>query len=685
MLHGMFLRKNSLISTCERHGFLIHLFDRIKFMMNLPIIQTLKPTHRKIQLYLIDTAIVLCAFLFSYLYYIIAAEPSIDLPRLAAELLVILIVHNAASLLCHVNNIIWRYAGGHEYLFILSVSALGGTSACVLAIILLHNKIPLIYYLVSETITATLLALSRILYREFCNYKNRCPDDPNAKRLLIIGAGSAGSRLLEEIFQNPSCGLLPVGFIDNNPQKLAREIHGIDVLGTPSELCEICENEKIDVIYLAIPSITNEKRAEILAECLKTNCAVKTLPLVSEITDRKNLISNLRNITPEELLGREPIEVADAGILEFVCGKTVLITGGGGSIGSEICRKVAANRPKRLVIVDIYENNAYSIQQELLRKYDTDINLEVYIATVCDFKKINAIFESEKPDIVIHAAAHKHVPLMETVPDEAVKNNVFGTFNTVMAARKNKVGKMVLISTDKAVNPTNIMGATKRMCEMIIQYADSISPDTTFAAVRFGNVLGSNGSVIPLFKKQIEEHHDLTVTHPEMIRYFMTISEASQLVLTASAMANGGEIFVLDMGSPVKIDDLAKNMIRLAGLTLGKDINIKYIGLRPGEKLYEELLMSEEGLNKTPNKKIFIGKTIPMDYDTFIRQLSELHDVVEDPASTPAVIENKMKELVPTFKRTPQEVHTATDADGTATVSENSETSETVAPELQKI
>lgn len=625
--------------------------------MNLPSIHTVKPTSRKIQLYLLDAAIVLCAFLFSYSCYVLSAHPRLDLLRLLFELVTVLAVHVIAALLCHVNNIIWRYAGGHEYLFLLSISALSGTSACVLVMFLFHNSIPIVYYLVGETITATLLVLSRILYRELCSYKDHYPYEPDAKRLLIVGAGSAGSRLLEEIRHNPSCGLLPVGFIDNNPQKLHREIQGVSVLGTPNELYEICEREHIDIIYLAIPSITNEKRAEILEECLKTSCAVKTLPLVSEITDRKNLISSLRHITPEELLGREPIEVADAGILEFVCGKTVLITGGGGSIGSEICRKVAANQPKRLVIIDVYENNAYSIQQELIRKYDSALDLEVYIATVCDFKKINAIFAAERPDIVIHAAAHKHVPLMETVPDEAVKNNVFGTFNTVMAARGNKVGKMILISTDKAVNPTNIMGATKRMCEMIIQYADTISPDTTFAAVRFGNVLGSNGSVIPLFKKQIEEHHDVTVTHPEMIRYFMTISEASQLVLTASAMANGGEIFVLDMGEPVKIDDLAKNMIRLAGLTLGKDINIRYIGLRPGEKLYEELLMSEEGLNQTPNKKIFIGRTIPMDYDTFIRQLSELHDVVEDPESSPAVIEKKIMELVPTFHRTPQEPH----------------------------
>lgn len=636
--------------------------------MNIPSFHTIRPLRRRLQLYLIDSLIILCSPLFSFLCYFYTTPSEVHLTSLLLEMLFITVIHTGVSALLRLNNIIWRYAGVHEHLYIIAISVSSGTLACILAYFILLNNIPVIYYIFSEVICASLLLLSRILYRELRNAKYQYSNTPGAKRLLIVGAGAAGSRLLEEIKTNPACGLTPIGFIDDNPEKYGRSINGVFVLGTMDELSNICTNENIDVIYLAIPMLSNERRSEILRRCLETTCAVKTLPLITEITDPKNLIGNIRSITPEELLGREPVSVADSDILDFVRGKTIIITGGGGSIGSEICRKIAANQPKRLVIIDVYENNAYSIQQELIRQYGTTLNLEVFIATVCDFKKINAIFASEKPDIVIHAAAHKHVPLMETVPDEAVKNNVFGTFNTVMAARENKVKKMVLISTDKAVNPTNIMGATKRMCEMIIQYADSVSPDTTFAAVRFGNVLGSNGSVIPLFKKQIEEHHDLTVTHPEMIRYFMTISEASQLVLTASAMANGGEIFVLDMGEPVKIDDLAKNMIRLAGLTLGKDINIKYIGLRPGEKLYEELLMSEEGLNQTPNKKIFIGKTIPMDYDKFIRQLSELHDVVENPDNSPEIIEKKIMELVPSFCRTPQ-----TAASDAANVPQNKE------------
>lgn len=397
--------------------------------------------------------------------------------------------------------------------------------------------------------------------------------------------------------------------------------------------------------------IIYKRYAVILEECSKTNCAAKILPFYSALADdNKSFVNKVRDITPEELLGREPIEVADEEILSFVKDKTIAITGGGGSIGSELCRQIAAYSPKRLIIIDVYENTTYTIQQELRAKFK-DLDLKVYIATVCDYNKINSIFAYEKPDVVIHAAAHKHVPLMETVPDECVKNNVFGTLNTALATKNNGAEKFILISTDKAVNPTNIMGATKRVCEMIIQYVDSISTDTTFAAVRFGNVLGSHGSVIPLFKKQIQNRNDVTVTHPEMIRYFMTIPEASQLVLTASAMAKGGEIFVLDMGNPVKIDDLARKMIQLSGLVIGKDINIKYIGLRPGEKLYEELLMSEEGLGKTQNHKIFIGNLIKMDYNEFNNQLNVLRDLVNRDDVTSSDVEAMLMQIVPTFHR----------------------------------
>ena len=457
--------------------------------------------------------------------------------------------------------------------------------------------------------------------------------------------------MIAEIKGRPACGLNPVALVDDDFQKQRRSINGVKVMGRVSDVKRICEENEIEIIYIAIPSATNEQRAYILDECTKTSCQVKTLPFLTDICENTDFISKVRDITPDELLGRNPIQVANEEILSFVKDKTVLITGGGGSIGSELCRIIAVHSPKRLVIVDVYENNAYDIQQELIQKYKDSLDIAVYIATVCDYKKINGIFAQEKPDIVLHAAAHKHVPLMETVPDEAVKNNVFGTLNTAVAAKENKVKKFILISTDKAVNPTNIMGTTKRICEMIIQYVDSISDETVFAAVRFGNVLGSNGSVIPLFKKQIENRCDVTVTHPEMIRYFMTIPEASQLVLTAGAMAKGGEIFVLDMGNPVKIDDLAKKMISLSGLVLGRDINIRYTGLRPGEKLYEELLMSEEGLQRTLNEKIFIGKPISMDYNVFKTQLDELNGLVNKDGITPDEVEKKLHEVVPTFKR----------------------------------
>lgn len=609
--------------------------------------QVIKPLKRRLELCLIDFVITAAAYFAVCLIIFLYKNTPVPFYDAAIEALFAAAVFTLFAAAFRVNSIIWRYGTEKDYIFIFGVSLLGAAVSFLIFNITMREKINVLYSLFALLFSCCAVTFSRIFYRGVLLNHFRKPTD--GKRLLIIGAGNAGSRMLSEIRLSPECGLLPVGFADDDFQKLGRKIDGIRVLGSVADILDICRREEIDIIYIAIPSISNERRSQILSECLKTSCSVKILPIVPEIGDQNNLTQSLRDITPEELLGREPIKVADEKILDFVSGKTVVITGGGGSIGSEICRQIASNSPKRLVIIDIYENNAYSIQQELINKYGDDFNLGVYIATVCDYRKINSIFEAEKPDIVVHAAAHKHVPLMETVPDEAVKNNIFGTLNTARAAIANKVGRMVLISTDKAVNPTNIMGATKRVCEMIIQYADTLTKDTTFTAVRFGNVLGSNGSVIPLFKKQIESRHDVTVTHPEMIRYFMTISEASQLVLTASAMAKGGEIFVLDMGEPVKIDDLAKNMIRLAGLTLGKDINIRYIGLRPGEKLYEELLLSEEGIEKTMSEKIYIGKTIPMDYKVFEEQLRELSEIAD--GGDCALVEKKLMEIVPTFKR----------------------------------
>lgn len=618
--------------------------------MNSPSIHTAKPTFRKLLLYFLDAILILVIGTIVAIGFAILHNLQHKIYDLAAIVVLSVAIHSLAAFIFKLNNIIWRYAESKEYLYLFVVESVGSAISFTVCILLFPLSVTL---LVSFELSILLaIIITRICYQVYCSrHKHKiCKND---KRLLIIGAGAAACRLLDEINSTKDCGLIPVGFIDDSKEKINRKVHGVDVLGPVDSIAEIAKEVEAEVIYLAIPSLSNEKRADILAQCLKTDCIVKSLPLLTEIADKSNLMKSIRDITPEELLGREPVKLDDTEIFNFIQGKRVVITGGGGSIGSEICRQIAAKQPSRLVIIDIYENNAYDIQQELIIQYGESLDMEVYIASVCDFDRICRIFKREKPDIVIHAAAHKHVPLMETVPDEAVKNNVFGTWNTVKAAELNNVEKMILISTDKAVNPTNIMGTTKRICEMIIQYADTISKNTQFAAVRFGNVLGSNGSVIPLFKKQIEERSDVTVTHPEMIRYFMTISEASQLVLTAGAMAGGGEIFVLDMGEPVRIDDLAKNMIRFAGLTLGRDINIKYIGLRPGEKLYEELLMSEEGLNQTPNKKIFIGKKIDFDHDTFVLQLDELRALAEDPSSTPQMIEKKLMEIVPTFKRNP--------------------------------
>ncbi|MBQ2848024.1 MAG: polysaccharide biosynthesis protein [Clostridia bacterium] len=604
--------------------------------------------NRDLILYLIDMSLIGTVHIVVWLFESFINGTSQSIYRYIEGLAAVVIAYLFCFLIFKVNKVIWRYSGGHDYLRIFVASMFGGLFSCALIRLFVFANIPMVFCVLAELISVLLLVFSRVIYRELLNGSKRNSD---GERLLIVGAGEAGSRMIAEIKGRPACGLNPIALVDDDVQKHNRSINGVKVMGSVKDIEKICKENDIKIIYIAIPSATNEQRAYILDECAKTTCSVKTLPFLTDIYESNDFISKVRDITPDELLGRDPVDIANEDILSFIKDKTVAITGGGGSIGSELCRIIAAHSPKRLIIIDVYENNAYDIQQELIQKYKDSLDIIVYIATVCDYKKIKSIFDLEKPDVVIHAAAHKHVPLMETVPDEAVKNNVFGTLNTALAAKENKVKKFILISTDKAVNPTNIMGATKRICEMIVQYVDSISTDTVFAAVRFGNVLGSNGSVIPLFKKQIENRCDVTVTHPEMIRYFMTIPEASQLVLTAGAMAEGGEIFVLDMGKPVKIDDLAKKMISLSGLVLGRDINIRYTGLRPGEKLYEELLMSEEGLQKTLNEKIFIGKPIIMDYADFQNQLDELNELVNKSDVTPDEVEEMLHKFVPTFKR----------------------------------
>ncbi|MBP3495955.1 MAG: polysaccharide biosynthesis protein [Clostridia bacterium] len=465
------------------------------------------------------------------------------------------------------------------------------------------------------------------------------------KRVLIVGAGVAGTMILREIQTSDKIDYNAVGFIDNDPVKIGSYILGVKVLGPCESIAEIAKDTNTDIIIIAIPSASAQTIKEISNRCLDTKCEIKTLPGIYQLMDGQVSVSRLRNVDVNDLLGREPVKTNLKDIMDYIEDQVVLVTGGGGSIGSELSRQIAEHNPKQLIILDIYENNAYDIEQELKRKLP-NLNLTTLIASVRDSIKMDDVFKKYRPDIVFHAAAHKHVPLMETSPNEAVKNNIIGTYKVVKAADKYGVKKFVQISTDKAVNPTNIMGATKRVCEMIIQaYAKKSS--TCFVAVRFGNVLGSNGSVIPLFKKQIAEGGPVTVTHKDIIRYFMTIPEAVSLVLQAGANAKGGEIFVLDMGEQVKIYDLAVNLIKLSGYEPHKDIEIKITGLRPGEKLYEERLMEEEGLTKTANDRISIGKPLEIDDEKLFATLDKLYD---EAYSESEKMKDLVKELVPTYK-----------------------------------
>ncbi len=465
------------------------------------------------------------------------------------------------------------------------------------------------------------------------------------KRVLIVGAGVAGTMILREIQTSDKIDFNAVGFIDNDPVKIGSYILGVKVLGPCDSITEIAKETNTDIIIIAIPSASAQTIKDISNRCLDTKCEIKTLPGIYQLMDGQVSVSRLRNVDVNDLLGREPVKTNLKDIMDYIEDQVVLVTGGGGSIGSELSRQIAEHNPKQLIILDIYENNAYDIEQELKRKLP-NLNLTTLIASVRDSIKMDDVFKKYRPDIVFHAAAHKHVPLMETSPNEAVKNNIIGTYKVVKAADKYGVKKFVQISTDKAVNPTNIMGATKRVCEMIIQaYAKKSS--TCFVAVRFGNVLGSNGSVIPLFKKQIAEGGPVTVTHKDIIRYFMTIPEAVSLVLQAGASAKGGEIFVLDMGEQVKIYDLAVNLIKLSGYEPHKDIEIKITGLRPGEKLYEERLMEEEGLTKTANDRISIGKPLEIDEKKLFATLDKLYD---EAYSESEEMKDLVKELVPTYK-----------------------------------
>ena len=542
---------------------------------------------------------------------------------------------------------LWRYAEIVEFfrLYLASALAVGIFVAVTLALWASERRIPISVYFLSATFASALTLYARLTYRMFRNTKI-AQGGVTRRRTLVIGAGDAASTLLHELSKNKSPDMNIICCVDDAPEKVGRNIMGIEIMGTTDDIPELVERCEIETLLLAIPTVDEENKRRILGICNKTKCNVRILPdIVKLIADGKDILSRIRDVRVEDVLGRPEIELKDS-TNELITGKTVMVTGGGGSIGSELCRQIAMCSPKKLIILDIYENSAYSIQQELLRRYGKRLNLHVLIASVRDSKKIDALFRANRPDVVFHAAAHKHVPLMEISPEEAVKNNVFGTYNVACAADRYGAERFVLISTDKAVNPTNVMGATKRVCEMIVQ-ALAQKSKTKFVAVRFGNVLGSNGSVLPLFKEQIAAGGPVTVTDPEIVRFFMTIPEAVQLVLEAGQMGKGGEIFVLDMGKPVKILDLAENLIKLSGLIPYRDIEIKFTGLRPGEKLYEELLMDEEGVRKTGNRKIFIGSPLGLSKDTFFEQLAELKKIAYSNRSENLV--QALLDLVPTF------------------------------------
>ena len=541
---------------------------------------------------------------------------------------------------------LWAFAGEAELQNLVMASFLSGVcSAIGLQFFKAEvQPVPKSYYFIYTFILISMVFVSRFSYRFFRGLKHKRNNKDNNISVMIIGAGEAANVIIKEIINSNFSTMKIKCIIDDDKGKWGRFIQGIKVVGGRDKIIECADLYQIDQIIIAVPSITRTEMKAILDICKETNCKLRSLPGMYQLVNGDVSVSKLRDVEVEDLLGREPIQVDLDSILGYVKDKTILVTGGGGSIGSELCRQIATHSPKQLIVIDIYENSVYDVQQELKVSHP-DLDLVVLIASVRNTNRMNWIFDHYKPDIVYHAAAHKHVPLMEDSPNEAIKNNVFGTFKVAQAAAMSGVKRFVMISTDKAVNPTNIMGASKRICEMIIQTFNK-HYDTEFVAVRFGNVLGSNGSVIPLFKKQIAEGGPVTVTHPDIIRYFMTIPEAVSLVLQAGAYAKGGEIFVLDMGSPVKILDLAKNLIRLSGYKVGEDIKIEFTGLRPGEKLFEELLMDEEGMKETDNKLIHIGRPIELDEEEFFAILKELNDTskLEDQDIRPIV-----KKLVPTY------------------------------------
>ena len=561
---------------------------------------------------------------FDFSYNLIRIDDPHYLENLPYACIIVSLVAVCVFWLCQLYNMLWDYFGLNE-IGKVCLAVVVSNVVSLAATWYLLGRFPLSVYFMAFMMQFIFVLLSRGSFRILNFVRNSVRVKAHRGEMInamIIGAGNAGRTVIHEYLNNIDININPVCIIDDSPEKTGCYIEGVPVVGDRTAILQAAQKYDIHQIIFAITNISPEEKRNILNICKSANCTLRILPSIEKMVTGEIMTGAIRDVKVEDLLGRDLIKVNLDEILDELSGKVIMVTGGGGSIGSELCRQIASHNPKRLIILDIYENNAYDIQQELVRKYP-DLDLHVIIASVRDTRRMDSVFAEYRPQIVYHAAAHKHVPLMENSPNEAIKNNVFGTFKTASCAIKYEAEKFVLISTDKAVNPTNIMGASKRLCEMIVQTFDKTS-ETDFVAVRFGNVLGSNGSVIPLFKRQIEEGGPVTVTHPDIIRYFMTIPEAVSLVLQAGYYARGGEIFVLDMGAPVRIDDLARNLIRLSGYEPDVDIQIEYTGLRPGEKLYEELLMGEEGLSKTDNELIYIGKPIEIEDTTFYSKLEKL-------------------------------------------------------------
>ncbi|MBO5319307.1 MAG: polysaccharide biosynthesis protein [Ruminococcus sp.] len=619
---------------------------------------------RKLVLSVADAFIIVIAALMSnYLLSLFDTEISARLLTFSSALSVICCF---AALLCFgAYTKLWRYFHKKDYLSCVYGTVLG----IVVSGLLVYSfvgKLNIAFYAIHLIISVIGICLFRFLFKTtFIDLLESGINDAAYKKTMIIGGGQACRMLLSEISNAQASNNVnerntamyrPVCIIDDDISKIGTEVNGVTVVGTTAEIQKYIEQKKVEQIIVAIPSCSEEERQRILDICSATKLPVKVIPFIGSLIfdeDHTKLLDHVRDIRVEDLLGREPVRFDNKQISDFIKDKVCMVTGGGGSIGSELVRQIAKYSPKKIVVIDIYENNAYEIQQELIMDYGDELDFITLIASVRDYDRMNMIFEKYKPQIVFHAAAHKHVPLMEASPMEAIKNNVIGTFNTATLAQFHNVEKFVMISTDKAVNPTNVMGASKRCCEMIVQYLSQQKDGTTeFITTRFGNVLGSNGSVIPLFKKQIEQGKPVTVTHPDIIRYFMTIPEAVSLVMEAAAIAEGGEIFVLDMGQPVRITSLAENLIRMYGKVPYKDVEIKFTGLRPGEKIKEELLMDEEGLQKTSNKLIFIGKQIEIDAEVFEKQLYALNVAAGKNNDQRAI--DALHKIVPTFI-TPEE------------------------------